>query len=199
MHRTDFISSSATLADNPSVGSPPTASGTAAGTTLSRILQGEIKMEPMWITTLMNALIVFLTLAIPVVLIALGVSLGLRSARGKSTGAGTADQKSQRNLYLLLAVFLITVLLFLFFNIAIPPGQAPLPFLLPILLILLAQFVFWVPIIAGAVWLVLWLARRMGVVGPKREKPLDILKARYARGEISAEQFEEMKCRLGGS
>ena len=45
---------------------------------------------------------------------------------------------------------------------------------------------------AGAVWLVLWLARRMGVVGPARETPLDILKARYARGEISEEQFKEM-------
>jgi uncharacterized membrane protein len=46
------------------------------------------------------------------------------------------------------------------------------------------------------VWLVLWLARRVGVVGPARETPLDILQARYARGEISAEQFEEMKRRL---
>ncbi|MCL4489264.1 MAG: SHOCT domain-containing protein [Chloroflexi bacterium] len=39
--------------------------------------------------------------------------------------------------------------------------------------------------------------RRIGVVGPPRETPLDILKARYARGELSTEQFEEMKRRLG--
>ncbi len=44
---------------------------------------------------------------------------------------------------------------------------------------------------------VLWLGRRgntairMGAA--PRETPLDILKARYARGEITLEQFEQMR------
>ncbi len=51
-------------------------------------------------------------------------------------------------------------------------------------------------IIGGAVWLVVTLVR--GGQGPSlitahRETPLDILKARYARGEVTKEQFEEMK------
>ncbi len=71
----------------------------------------------------------------------------------------------------------------------------PFPFLtmLPFLLIMLVQIVFWVLVIAGGVVLVLWLARRMGLVGPARESALDILKARYARGELTVEQFEVMK------
>ncbi len=71
----------------------------------------------------------------------------------------------------------------------------PFPFLtiLPFLLVLLVQIIFWVVVIAGGVLFVLWLARRMGLVGPARESPLDILRARYARGELSAEQFEAMK------
>jgi putative membrane protein len=151
----------------------------------------------MWITSLWNVLMVFLMLGIPVLLIVLGVSLGLRLLRGNGTRATPVDGKSKRNLYLLLGVLLIAVLFFLSFNIWIPPGQPPLPFLLPMLLILLAQLAFWVLVIAGAVWLVLWLARRMGAVGPARETPLDILKTRYARGEISKAQFEELKRDLG--
>ncbi len=55
-------------------------------------------------------------------------------------------------------------------------------------------------IIGGIVWLVVTLVR--GSQGPSlitshRETPLDILKARYARGEITKEQFEEMKRDLG--
>jgi putative membrane protein len=62
------------------------------------------------------------------------------------------------------------------------------------------MLLFWVLIIIGAVWLFQALARGGGLStwsGPSRESPLDILKARYARGEISKEQFEEMKRTLG--
>lgn len=70
---------------------------------------------------------------------------------------------------------------------------------LPFILIILAQVLFWVLVIVAVVLLVLWLARRTGTLGPARESPLDILKARFARGEISDEQFEEMKRILSGS
>ncbi|MFQ5814972.1 MAG: SHOCT domain-containing protein [Candidatus Hydrothermarchaeaceae archaeon] len=51
-------------------------------------------------------------------------------------------------------------------------------------------FIFWIIIIASVVLLVKWLWE-----GGKtyRETPLDILKQRYARGEISKEEFEAKK------
>ncbi len=39
--------------------------------------------------------------------------------------------------------------------------------------------------------------RRGGGQGPRDESPLEILQKRYARGEISREEFEEMKRNLG--
>lgn len=53
------------------------------------------------------------------------------------------------------------------------------------------------------VLVVVLLVRRGGQTGgssaspPQAESPLDILKRRYAQGEINAEQFERMKRRLG--
>jgi putative membrane protein len=159
-----------------------------------------MKMEPMWITTLMSALIVFLTLAIPVVLIAYGVSLGLSWVRGGTRVIPRQPYDQSKRLLLAVVAIVVGLLwLFLSFNLAVMPAQSPFLVILPVLFFILAQLSIWVLIIAGAVWLVLWLARRMGVVGPARETPLDTLKARYARGEISAEQFEEMKRRLDNS
>ena len=66
----------------------------------------------------------------------------------------------------------------------------------------LIMIAFWVVVIGGAVWLVATLAR--GSQGQSAsptiaagQTPLDILKARYAKGEITKEQFEEMKRALG--
>jgi putative membrane protein len=58
---------------------------------------------------------------------------------------------------------------------------------------------FWALIIGGVVWLVVWLARSAGGT-PSAARPdsaIEILKARYARGEITKEQFDEMKRALG--
>jgi putative membrane protein len=55
--------------------------------------------------------------------------------------------------------------------------------------------VFWVAAIAAVVALVIWLVRRTGQ-SPAPHHGTDamaILKARYARGEINREQFEQMK------
>ena len=54
---------------------------------------------------------------------------------------------------------------------------------------------FWVLVILGIVVLVKWLA---GGSPPRSEKrPIDILKERYAKGELTREQFEQMKRDVG--
>jgi len=44
-----------------------------------------------------------------------------------------------------------------------------------------------------------WSMRRASRPAPNTESPFDILKRRYARGEISPEQFEAMKRQLSES
>ncbi len=60
---------------------------------------------------------------------------------------------------------------------------------------------FWVLIIGGAIWLILTLTRgSTGVVtppAPGAQTPLDILKLRYAKGEITKEQYDQMRADLG--
>jgi len=51
--------------------------------------------------------------------------------------------------------------------------------------------VFWGGLIALIVWGITKLSRR-GDTTPKRD-PLDVAKERYARGEISREEFEQIK------
>jgi putative membrane protein len=56
---------------------------------------------------------------------------------------------------------------------------------------LLFMVVFWVLVISGVVYLVRWL---MGQgLAHRSDSSLDILKKRYARGEINKQEFEEMK------
>lgn len=51
-------------------------------------------------------------------------------------------------------------------------------------------------VIVGIVYLVRGVSRRGGWPGRSDESALEILKKRYARGEISKEEFEEMKRNL---
>lgn len=59
------------------------------------------------------------------------------------------------------------------------------------------MILFWVLIIGGVVWLVQSLARGTGISAPQGESLLETLKRRYAKGEITQEQFEQMKRDLG--
>ncbi len=55
---------------------------------------------------------------------------------------------------------------------------------------------FWIAVIVGIVFLIRWLmvsTGSAGIRGKAEESALEILKKRYARGEIKKEEFEEKK------
>ena len=57
--------------------------------------------------------------------------------------------------------------------------------------------IFWILIIVGLVYLIKWIVLQTKKGGDMGEDtPLDILKRRYARGEIDREEFEEKKKEL---
>lgn len=59
------------------------------------------------------------------------------------------------------------------------------------------MLVFWGLVIAGIVVLVRVLTNRNVFGQPSQDSALEILRRRYAVGEITKEQFEEMKRTLG--
>ena len=56
---------------------------------------------------------------------------------------------------------------------------------------IIGTVVFWGGVIVLVIWAVKKLSQRSG--GAEGKSALDILKERYARGEINKEQFEQMK------
>jgi len=59
------------------------------------------------------------------------------------------------------------------------------------------MLVFWVAVIVGIVFLVKWIVDQSRTNQRRDESPLEILKRRYAAGEITKEEFEEKKRDLG--
>ena len=57
------------------------------------------------------------------------------------------------------------------------------------------MIVFWGGLIALVTWIIVRLVR--SGQQPSSQTPLDIAKARYAKGEISKEEFEQIKKDLG--
>ena len=56
---------------------------------------------------------------------------------------------------------------------------------------ILIMIIIWAGLIALVVWIIIKLVR--SAPRPSSETPLDIAKARYARGEISKKEFEQFK------
>lgn len=64
----------------------------------------------------------------------------------------------------------------------------------------LRMIAFWVLVIGGAVWLVVTLARESqgsSATPISGQTPSVVLQARYARGEITKEQFGQMRRDIG--
>lgn len=57
----------------------------------------------------------------------------------------------------------------------------------------LFMLLLWGFAIFGVLCAARWLVGRKGANGAGKETPIDILKSRYARGEITREEFERMK------
>ena len=65
---------------------------------------------------------------------------------------------------------------------------------------MILMFVFWALIITGIILLIVWIVRRASYPGrdlSRTDKAMEILKERYARGEINKEDFERMKKDIG--
>ena len=61
---------------------------------------------------------------------------------------------------------------------------------------MILMFIFWALLITGIILLIVWIVRRVSYPGrdlSRADKAMEILKERYARGEINKEDFEKMK------
>lgn len=57
--------------------------------------------------------------------------------------------------------------------------------------------IFWILIIVGVVLLIKWLVEQGKTTGNEQQmSAMEVLKTRYAKGEITADEFEAMKKRL---
>lgn len=61
---------------------------------------------------------------------------------------------------------------------------------------MILNFIFFALIIAGIVILIVWIVKRISLTEPKelkKEGAIEILKERYAKGELTKKEFEDMK------
>ncbi len=67
-------------------------------------------------------------------------------------------------------------------------------------LMMASMILFWVAIVGGVIWFIVYLVRRPTGTGTgSAETALDILNKRYARGEITSEEYERLKRDISGT
>ena len=53
--------------------------------------------------------------------------------------------------------------------------------------------IFWILLFAAVIFLIVWIIHRFGIKKTASETPLNILRKRFAKGEITKKEFEDMK------
>jgi len=56
--------------------------------------------------------------------------------------------------------------------------------------------IFWILLFAAVIFLIVWIIHRFGMKKTASEIPLNILRKRFAQGEITKKEFENMKNEL---
>ena len=57
--------------------------------------------------------------------------------------------------------------------------------------------IFWILLFAAIIFLIVWIIHRFRMKKTASETPLNILRKRFAKGEITKKEFEDMKKELG--
>src|SRR3989344_2263736 len=57
--------------------------------------------------------------------------------------------------------------------------------------------IFWILLLAVVIFLIVWIIYRFGIKNISSETPLNILRKRFAKGEITKKEFENMKKDMG--
>ena len=57
--------------------------------------------------------------------------------------------------------------------------------------------IFWILLFAAVIFLIVWIIHRFGIKNTVSETSLNILRKRFAKGEITKKEFEDMKKELG--
>jgi uncharacterized membrane protein len=56
--------------------------------------------------------------------------------------------------------------------------------------------IFWILLFAAVIFLIVWIVYKFGIKKTASETPLNILRKRFAKGEITKKEFEDMKKEL---
>ena len=57
--------------------------------------------------------------------------------------------------------------------------------------------IFWILLLAVVIFLIVWIIYNFGIKNTSSETPLNILRKRFAKGEITKKEFENMKKEMG--
>ena len=58
-------------------------------------------------------------------------------------------------------------------------------------------YIFWILLFAAVIFLIVWIIHRFGMKKTASDTPLNILRKRFAKGEMTKKEFKNMKKELG--